>query len=146
MVSMKNSSFSNRDNSSVLWSKFMFKSITMKSKHSWIHWCNSILVSLQKSIIYSWIYQCHFKVIAKIVRFQPAITWVDALMHLQIYCDVAGQWTIWFVKTTKKIRFDRWCSTSTGRRGRTDNFKDPLCLFRNDEAFEIEAVRRDCET
>jgi hypothetical protein len=42
----KNSSFSNRDNSSVLWSKFMFWSIIIKSKHSWIHSCNFILVSL----------------------------------------------------------------------------------------------------
>ena len=30
----------------------------------------------------------------------------------------------------------------TGRRGRTDHFKDSLCLFRNDQAFEIEAVSR----
>jgi hypothetical protein len=42
----KNSSFSNRDNSSVLWSKHMFESIIIKSKHSLIHSCDFILVSL----------------------------------------------------------------------------------------------------
>ena len=31
------------------------------------------------------------------------------------------------------------------RLGWTDHFKEPLFLFQNDQAFEIEATRTDCE-